>query len=117
MWGCFTPLRGKIGVMSLVMACVFAGLWVKPFFFPLEPGIPWRRVHYGDLDLTRDAGVAALYARIRAAAQTVCPPQTSWADKWVEHAESCRFQAVARAVAEVNSPGLTSYYEAKMQTR
>lgn len=82
----------------------------------LEPP-PSRRVNYGDLDLTRDPGVAALYSRIRAAAYSVCPRERDWADKWIERAETCRFQAVARAVADVNAPQLTSYYEAKTRGR
>jgi len=33
-----------------------------------------RVVHFADLDLTRSAGVAVLYARIKSAARQVCEP-------------------------------------------
>jgi UrcA family protein len=38
-------------------------------------GRPTVRVAYGDLDLTRPAGQAALDRRIRRAASLVCPPE------------------------------------------
>jgi len=43
-----------------------------------------RRVGYADLDLTRDAGAAALYSRIHFAARQVCEPVSAawtWKDR------------------------------------
>jgi UrcA family protein len=74
------------------------------------PGID---VKYGDLDLTKASGAVTLYGRIYAAARQVCAPvegrsldeSTAWKD--------CVTQAIARAVADVNKPTLTSYHFAK----
>jgi UrcA family protein len=41
---------------------------------PVNGGVRTTVVRYGDLDLTRDEGVRALYARLRAAASRVCEP-------------------------------------------
>ena len=73
-----------------------------------------RVVNFADLDLSRDAGVAALYSRITSAAREVCRPL----DFWTERTRSfdCRYEAVARAIADVNSPALTSYYLTKSKT-
>ena len=72
-----------------------------------------RVVKYGDLDLSRDAGVAALYSRISSAAREVCEPMDAVIMKMLRVRYDCRQEAVARAVDDVNSPALTSYYLAK----
>jgi UrcA family protein len=72
-----------------------------------------RVVRYGDLDLSRDSGVATLYSRINTAARAVCEPLDVMMLKVLRERFDCRQDAVARAVSEVNSPALTSYYLAK----
>jgi UrcA family protein len=73
-----------------------------------------RRVSYADLDLTRDAGAAALYSRIHLAARQVCEPESgSWTWKVLEPTHRCIEAAITRAVADVNAPALTSYYLVK----
>ena len=73
-----------------------------------------RRVGYADLDLTRDAGAAALYSRIHFAARQVCEPvSAAWTWKVLEPARRCIEAAITRAVADVNAPALTTYYLAK----
>lgn len=80
----------------------------------VEPGeVATRRVNFADLDLTRSAGVAVLYARIKSAAGEVCEPVNARALESVERSHRCTEQAIARAVADVNAPALTSYYLAK----
>ena len=75
-----------------------------------------RTVKYGDLDLTRSAGAATLYARIRNAANAVCEPaMSSGARDSMLLTLRCKEQSIARAVADVNAPTLTSYY--LMKTR
>jgi UrcA family protein len=80
-----------------------------------EPGNePAKRVvHFADLDLTGNAGVAVLYARIRYAALEVCEPV--YDNRWhsIIARNRCMTQAIARAVADVNAPMLTSYHLAK----
>jgi UrcA family protein len=77
---------------------------------------PSRVVAYGDLDLSRDSGVATLYSRINSAARQVCEPVDPLLTKLQRERFDCRQLAVARAVSDVNSPALTSYYLAKTKT-
>jgi UrcA family protein len=70
-------------------------------------------VRFADLDLTRSAGVAVLYARIRSAAREVCEPVGDRALQAILSTHRCVDEAIARAVSEVNAPRLTSYYAAK----
>jgi UrcA family protein len=76
--------------------------------------VPSRRVRFADLDLTRGAGAAVLYSRIHSAAREVCEPAiVSFPQKWMVGTRRCVDEAIARAVADVNTPALTSYYLAK----
>jgi UrcA family protein len=75
-----------------------------------------RTVSYADLDLTRSAGAEALYTRIRSAAKQVCAPSfPTWEWEATKTTRPCIDQAIARAVADVHAPMLTSYYMAKSQ--
>jgi UrcA family protein len=78
---------------------------------PGEDGV--RTVRFTDLDLTRSAGAAELYARIKSAAAEVCQPVPAREVESVLRSQRCMQQAIARAVADVNAPALTSYYLAK----
>lgn len=69
-----------------------------------------RTVHFADLDLSHGAGVAVLYTRIQSAAREVCGPANAWELKAMMITRHCVQQSIARAVAEVNAPMLTSYY-------
>jgi UrcA family protein len=71
---------------------------------------PKRTVHFADLDLSRSAGVAALYGRIRFAAREVCEPVRDRGLQSMSARTRCVTQAIARAVADVNVPTLTSYH-------
>lgn len=71
-----------------------------------------RIVRFADLDLTRSAGVAELYARIKSAAGEVCQPINAREVESVLRSQRCT-QAIARGVAAVNAPALTSYYLAR----
>lgn len=67
-------------------------------------------VKFQDLNLTSASGVQALYDRIHAAARRVCSdndPLQRFA------ASACARKAEARAVAEVNLPQLTAFYQQK----
>jgi UrcA family protein len=72
-----------------------------------------RIVHFADLDLTRSVGVAVLYARIKFAARDVCEPVNDRDLAAVVSTRRCMEQAIARAIADVNAPTVTSYYLAK----
>jgi UrcA family protein len=104
--------------LKILVSCVLAGLFASPLSALAsmvskldEP--PSRVVAYGDLDLSRDSGVATLYSRINSAARAVCEPLNVVRLKLLRESFDCHRDAVARAVSEVNSPALTSYYLAK----
>ena len=79
---------------------------VAPAGFAAAPPDDVRQqvVSYADLDLTRPAGVRELYHRIRYAARNVC--ETSYDRLGLDR--RCFEQAIARAVAEVGAPLLTT---------
>ena len=74
-------------------------------------------VKFADLDLSRSEGAAALYQRLEGAAKTVCGPLDS-RDPW-SHLSfiQCAQSAISTAVAKVDQPALTAYYEAKRNGR
>ncbi|HEY2780812.1 MAG TPA: UrcA family protein [Steroidobacteraceae bacterium] len=100
--------------LKFVLSYVLAGLVAGPVSALAAPsGLidqESRKVEYGDLDLTRDAGVATLYSRIRTAARAVCEPTDLVMLNLLRDRTDCRPDAIARAVADVNAPLLTSYF-------
>ncbi len=81
-----------------------------------EPGteVQARTVHYADLNLNTEAGVAALYDRIRNAAEQVCPDVGSRELAQAAAANACVDRAIARSVKLVNNPRLTSESATRM---
>jgi UrcA family protein len=80
---------------------------------------PTAVVHFHDLDIDSQDGVAKLFERIHRAAVEVCKPTegpqlvnrifwTAW--------NSCMSQSVASAVAAVRSPKLSAYYIARTRS-
>ena len=75
---------------------------------------PARTVHYADLNLNTDAGVATLYSRIRNAAQLVCGNVDPRRLDEAASAKACIDKAVFSSVTAVNNPKLTSEYNARV---
>ena len=74
-------------------------------------------VNFADLDLSRSEGAAALYHRLVSAAKTVCAPLDG-RDLWGYMSfTACVQSAISKAVAKVDRPALTAYYEAKTNRR
>jgi len=65
-------------------------------------------VGYSDLDVSKLKGAKILYLRIRHAAETLCEGAATWGKK---EGEVCVRKAVDDAVARVDVPLLTQYYE------
>jgi len=100
---------------KFILSCVLAGLVAGPVSaLAASSGRlddpPSRKVKYADLDLNRDAGVAALFSRIKTAAREVCEPMDVFFLNLVRQQYNCSQDAIARAVADVNAPLLTSYF-------
>jgi UrcA family protein len=98
-------LKMKIATQCLLVTAYVGALGACTDAYAADtstvPGLEFaqRTVKFADLDLTHAAGAEALYARIRSAARQVCAPSM----------RPCIDQAIARAVADVNAPLLTSY--------
>jgi len=76
---------------------------------------PSMKVSYQDLNLSTEQGSQALYARIAAAARAVCTAEDIRDLRARPAVETCREQAIARAVHNVDSPRLAALYAAHLQ--
>ena len=65
-------------------------------------------VRYSDLDVSKLKGAKTLYLRIRYAAETLCQNAATWGKK---EGDACVRKAVDDAVARVNSPLLSQYFQ------
>jgi UrcA family protein len=74
------------------------------------PDTPPLVVHFADLDLAKSDGAGVLYHRLRAAAGVVCGQQEERDLLRALAMKQCVQHALARAVAGINRPALTSYY-------
>jgi UrcA family protein len=80
------------------------------------PDAPSVTVQFADLDLTHSAGAAALYQRLKQAAETVCASSDSRSrdlGSQTRHKE-CMQSAIGAAVVKVDQPSLTAYYRAQV---
>lgn len=103
-----THLRGLIAAAVLgALAAGFAGISAASD----DSQVRSETVHYADLNLSNPLGAAALYRRIKWAAQDVC----DWNDDVLEmqaDARPCVDKAIADAVTRVGRPELTAIYDA-----
>ena len=72
-----------------------------------------QRVSFKDLNLNSPEGAAVAYGRIKTAANEVCGHWDNYNLSQIHALQTCISGAVSRAVAQVNSPTLTSLYNAK----
>ena len=104
-----THLRGLIAAAILgTLAAGFAGVSAAAD----NSEVRSETVHYADLNLSSPQGAAALYRRIKWAAQDVC----GWHDDVLEmqvDAQPCVDKAIADAVTRVGRLELTAIYNAK----
>jgi UrcA family protein len=107
----------KIAISCTLFAVLMGSLNAVAAAGESDNELPKRVVHFADLDLTRNAGVAVLYARIRFAAREVCEPVDERIWQSIVARDRCVTQAIARAVADVNVPTLTSYHLTKTGQR
>ena len=73
-------------------------------------------VHFADLDLSRSEGAAVLYQRLDGAAKAVCAPLDRDLARYTAF-KACVKGALSTAVAKVDQPALTAYYEEKTNGR
>jgi UrcA family protein len=92
-------------IRSLIAASVATLAFAGTAFAAGAGELPTARVRYGDLNLSSDAGVATLYARLRHAADQVCEYSRF---RVVDPA--CVTQAMDGAVAKVANGRLTALH-------
>ena len=78
---------------------------------------PSMVVNFADLDLSHSEGAAVLYQRLKSAAKSVCAPLEGRELARQMNLKACVQGAVSTAVAKVDRPALTAYYEASTNRR
>ena len=111
-----TSIRTALRALPLALA-VIAGTSVSPQNVARAVdhwGAPRSvKVSFSDLDLTKPQGAAALYARIRNAARSVCGPVDGHLLEEKAAWTECVNAAIGDAVATVGNANLTNYYQPK----
>lgn len=111
-----------MSITKIVRTKAFRTAWIMFTFAPMvmlynaaradEP-VATQVVRFKDLNLNSSEGAAALYGRIKRAANQVCGHWDNVDLSQLHAVQTCINDAVSRAVAEVNSPMLTSLYNEK----
>jgi UrcA family protein len=94
---------------TMMMSALALGLQSAYAAAPAD--VPSVVVRFADLDLSRSEGAKVLYQRLNSAAETVCAPYDAGEIARHRNFTACVRTAVATAVAKVNRPALTEYYE------
>ncbi len=104
---------------TLILACTAATI-LTTLAHAADPAAPAQLVRYGDLDLSRTEGQAALYNRLVFASKSVCrafDPSVS-----IQYSmdrtpfRTCMHEAMGKAVANIHQPEFTAYVAAKEPT-
>jgi UrcA family protein len=102
-----THFHRATGALFGVLALSIAGL------SHAADGVSQKAVQYGDLDVSRTAGAAALYSRISGAAKSVCKSLDGDDLAAKSLFDRCVHKAVTDAVTAIDQPALYSLYNTK----
>ncbi len=80
-------------------------------------GVRFQVMRFGDLNLASAAGSERLYQRINRSAELVCQSTPVTRPVFRAAIETCRRNAVARAVAAIGSEALTAHHRAHQLRR
>ena len=102
----------SLNIIRHVMTAAIVGTLVSGFALPAGAADTTRSitVKFGDLNVSNAEGAAALYARIRSAAKSVCAPEQSPSDPFSTDFRACVHKAIADAVTKVNRMELYTVY-------
>ena len=103
--------RGVRQILIAGLAVVTLGL-ASTSTFAGSPSGDSIRVSYAELDLSQPAGAQVLYSRIEQAAFQICSGFIGPFAEIRTKASPCYKNAVANAVAQVNSPRLSALHRA-----
>ena len=115
-------------ITSRVLACGLAAVFIsaasarasaEPRMIVGANGMTYSvKVPYNLADLATESGLDKIYQRIKGAARRVCSEASDPSDpKKTRHYWECYDQAVANAVRDVNSQGLTAFHQRDMDKR
>jgi UrcA family protein len=99
--------RFRRKALGCVVACIACGVLVRADAGQADETV----VTYGDLDLNTHDGVTAMYARLEAAAKSVCTAHEGSLSR--DRIRLCVDYSVRQAVAEVGAPRLVILYETR----
>jgi UrcA family protein len=105
----FTTAR--IGCVALATIATTAFLNLPAQAEAVDPRVPQVTVSYADLDLKTDAGVQALYRRLKKAALQVCSAYEDYMLKGSRKQRACYDEALAGSVAKVNVDSLSALHK------
>jgi len=101
------PRNTVCAAMAMSLACVLIA------FNARAADLRSETVKFADLNVNTQAGVEVLYGRIHAAARRVCD-QPAGDPTGIK---ACMSKAEAGAIAKVNTPLLTAFYQKKTGTQ
>ena len=110
----FTLRNSKNILFTAVAAVTFVSVAQMAQAADVVDARPALTVHYSDLNLDTPAGAAALYQRIRHAAEQVCGKTDSRRLDEMVVAQNCMDKAIASSVSAVGNAQLTSQYVARV---
>jgi UrcA family protein len=105
-----TFMRSTIRTLSF---CVFALVASSLASADTVVNVKSETVRYDDLRLISAVGAAVLYGRLRGAAERACGALDGKTPQLASRYRACVDDAVSKAVADVNEPVLTKYFESK----
>ena len=113
-----TSHRNARVIISAALAAASLGLFATIGQAADRPGeqAAQHLVRYADLNLDSRAGVDQLYQRIVTAAHSVCGTDQAFSLTAQVESRQCSKQAIARAVATIDSPALSSRYRGSVGT-
>ena len=108
-----SSITSYIGTGMLAFCATIGQAWmVSAAHAEQAPATQSLRITVSDLDLSKNADVATLYARIRSAAQKACGADVVTGSRLVSHGmRQCVGQAVDGTVAQMNNPTLSAYHK------
>jgi UrcA family protein len=99
--------------LTVLMAALTAGAMQVALASGTDVQPVSRQVNYSDLDVTQASGVKALYHRLVVASGAVCERYEDAELSRMRPYKICVGRALSAAIADINNPLLTSYYESK----
>lgn len=98
----------KVIGLGIAVTALSIPAYAKDTIVNGKPGTRSITISYGDLDLSRPAGIDTLYDRLRIAGERVCAPRAQGGPLAVKQDwKQCFARAVDEAVSHIDNPQLS----------